>query len=151
WLYDWDAQTASMALVYQDGRAVPAAESGHPQPVLDLEISRDWVRQLQEHHPVTYEVADLPPALSASRDYLLAQGVKKGLIVPLVLGENLIGTFAPLFRAETPIAPEKIELAKALAHQATLAIQMARLTKQARQTAVLEERNRMAREIHDGL
>src|SRR5262249_56507657 len=89
--------------------------------------------------------------LSASRDHMLAQGVRKSMIVPLVLGENLIGTFSPLFRAETPIAPEKIELAKALAHQATLAIQMARLAEQARQTAVLEERTRMAGEIHDGL
>src|SRR5439155_11854061 len=44
-----------------------------------------------------------------------------------------------------------IELAQALAHQATLAIQTARLAEQARQTAILGERNRMARDIHDSL
>lgn len=37
------------------------------------------------------------------------------------------------------------------ANQAALAIQMARLAEQARQTAVLQERTRMAGEIHDGL
>jgi signal transduction histidine kinase len=89
--------------------------------------------------------------LSTTRDYLVAQDVKKAVLVPLALADNVIGAFNTRFRAETPIAPEKIELAHALAHQATLAIQMARLAKQARQTAVLAERNRMAGEIHDGL
>jgi signal transduction histidine kinase len=96
-------------------------------------------------------VAAISSELSATRDYLVAQDVQKAVLVPLALGENVIGAFNTRFRAETPIAPEKIELAHALAHQATLAIQMSRLAKQARQTAVLEERNRMAGEIHDGL
>jgi signal transduction histidine kinase len=45
----------------------------------------------------------------------------------------------------------KIYLAEALAGQATLAVQMARLSEQARQAAVLAERNRIARDIHDTL
>jgi signal transduction histidine kinase len=44
-----------------------------------------------------------------------------------------------------------IRVAEALAGQATLAIQMARLAERARQAAVLEERNRIARDIHDTL
>src|SRR5207247_2200042 len=42
WLFDWDAQTASLALVYQDRRVVPASESGHPQPVIELTSDPDW-------------------------------------------------------------------------------------------------------------
>jgi signal transduction histidine kinase len=45
----------------------------------------------------------------------------------------------------------KIHLAEALAGQATLAVQMARLGEQAREAAVLGERNRIARDIHDTL
>ncbi len=41
--------------------------------------------------------------------------------------------------------------AEALGQQATLAIQMARLSEQARESAVLAERNRLARDIHDTL
>jgi len=41
--------------------------------------------------------------------------------------------------------------AEALAQQATLAIQMARLSEQASESAVLAERNRIARDIHDTL
>src|SRR5271163_2453936 len=47
--------------------------------------------------------------------------------------------------------PEEMELAQSLANQAMLGIQLARLSAQSRQTAVIEERNRMAREIHDTL
>ena len=42
-------------------------------------------------------------------------------------------------------------MTRALAHQATLAIQLTRLSAQSRQSAVMAERNRMARDIHDTL
>jgi len=42
-------------------------------------------------------------------------------------------------------------LAQALANQAMLAIQLARLSAQSRQSGIIEERNRMARDIHDTL
>jgi signal transduction histidine kinase len=44
-----------------------------------------------------------------------------------------------------------IEIARALAAQTSLAVQLTRLAKTARQSAVLEERNRLAGEIHDSL
>lgn len=43
------------------------------------------------------------------------------------------------------------DLAEALANQATLAVQMARLAEGAREAAVLGERNRITRDIHDTL
>lgn len=46
---------------------------------------------------------------------------------------------------------KELELVRSLAQQATLAIQMTRLAEEAKQTALLEERARMAREIHDTL
>ncbi|PYJ24690.1 MAG: hypothetical protein DME91_07840 [Verrucomicrobia bacterium] len=50
-----------------------------------------------------------------------------------------------------PYRPEEIELAQALAHQAMLAIQLNEFAERSRQAAVLEERNRLARDIHDTL
>jgi signal transduction histidine kinase len=49
----------------------------------------------------------------------------------------------------TPSVPAQI--ARALATQASLAIHLTRLAKAARQSAVLEERNQLAAEIHDAL
>jgi signal transduction histidine kinase len=47
--------------------------------------------------------------------------------------------------------PEEIELAQALAHQAMFAVHLDQFAEQGRRSAVLEERNRMARDIHDTL
>ena len=47
--------------------------------------------------------------------------------------------------------PEEVELAQALAHQAMFALQLNEFADQSRHAAVLEERNRMARDIHDTL
>src|SRR6202030_3815079 len=47
--------------------------------------------------------------------------------------------------------PEELEIARALATQASLAIHLTRLAKAARQSAVLAERNQLAGEIHDSL
>src|SRR5438477_2450093 len=62
--------------------------------------------------------------------------------------EGVIGirfTRKRLFRAE------EMDLAHALAHQAMLACQLRRLSRQSRQAAIAAERNRMARDIHDTL
>src|SRR5439155_14518755 len=50
-----------------------------------------------------------------------------------------------------PYRQEEIELAQALEHQDMIAIQLNEFAEQSRQAAVLEERNRMARDIHDTL
>jgi signal transduction histidine kinase len=47
--------------------------------------------------------------------------------------------------------PEEIELTQALAHQVMLAIQLNEFAEQGQRAAVFEERNRMARDIHDTL
>jgi signal transduction histidine kinase len=55
------------------------------------------------------------------------------------------------FTEERDFQAEELEIARALATQASLAIQLTQLAKTARQSAVLEERNRLAGEIHDSL
>jgi signal transduction histidine kinase len=78
--------------------------------------------------------------------------VRTLLTVPMVLGNETVGWICVRSSAADPTELEsKIYLAEALAGQATLAVQMARLNEQARQAAVLEERNRIARDIHDTL
>lgn len=86
---------------------------------------------------------------------LIAEGVQKILYVPLEKGSNLIGWISFNSTQATPFWPEDIELGELLAKQITLGIRFNELTEQATQqageTAVVEERNRMAREIHDTL
>jgi signal transduction histidine kinase len=55
------------------------------------------------------------------------------------------------FTEERDFHPEELEIARALATQASLAIHLTRLANTSRESAVLAERNRLAGEIHDSL
>ena len=85
------------------------------------------------------------------REYLKSGGTKKFLRIPTLVGGRVKGFIGIRHGDRPPYRPEEIELAQALAHQAMLAIQLNEFAEQSRQAAVLEERNRMARDIHDTL
>jgi PAS domain S-box-containing protein len=85
------------------------------------------------------------------REYLKSGGTKKFLRIPTLMGGHVKGFIGIRHGDRPPYRPEEIELAQALAHQAMLAIQLNEFAERSRQAAVLEERNRMARDIHDTL
>jgi signal transduction histidine kinase len=90
----------------------------------------------------------LPEAL---RFYLLGLGVKTLLIIPLTSGGQANGQLSFRFTEERDFDPEELQIARALAIPAALAIHLTRLANTAKQSAILEERNRLAGEIHDSL
>src|SRR5258708_13323652 len=55
------------------------------------------------------------------------------------------------FTQKRVFSSDELELAQALANQAMLAMQLVRLSAECRESAVIAERNRMARDIHDTL
>jgi len=85
------------------------------------------------------------------RSYLLGLGIKTLLVIPLTSRGQVNGVLSFRFMEERDFQAEELEIARALATQASLAIQLTELAKTARQSAVLEERNRLAGEIHDSL
>ena len=85
------------------------------------------------------------------REYLKSGGTKKFLRIPTLVGGRVKGFIGIRHGDRPPYRPEEIELAQALAHQAMLAIQLNEFAERSRQAAILEERNRMARDIHDTL
>jgi signal transduction histidine kinase len=102
--------------------------------------------------PVICEDIETDPRVdSAAREYYRPKGLKKFLAVPLLTGEQVKGFITVRHRERAAYRPEEIELTQALAHQVMLALQLTELAEQSRRTAILAERNRMAREIHDTL
>ena len=67
-----------------------------------------------------------------------------------VAGE-VAGVIGIRFQQTREFRAEEIELAQALANQAMLALQLTRLSEKSRRSAVMAERNRLAREVHDTL
>src|SRR6266536_1032579 len=102
--------------------------------------------------PVACEDVEHDPRISiALREYLRSGGTRKFLRIPTLVGGHVRGFIGIRHEARPPYRPKEIELAQALAHQAMLAIQLNEFAEQSRKAAVLEERNRMARDIHDTL
>src|SRR2546425_5963207 len=95
--------------------------------------------------------ADLAPSFMRFKSHLREMGVHTILFVPMLIAGRVTGFIGIRFTVNRGFRQEEIELTRALAHQATLAIQLTRLSVQSRQSAVMAERNRMARDIHDTL
>jgi PAS domain S-box-containing protein len=73
------------------------------------------------------------------------------LIVPLLFKDRMIGALSLTHAAAGVYTPHHAELVSAMANQAAVAIENARFYEQAQEVAVLEERQRLARELHDSV
>jgi signal transduction histidine kinase len=73
------------------------------------------------------------------------------LAVPLVVKGEVYGSILMYYREPHLFSNEEISLAKIFSDQVALAIENARLRIQAEQAAVIGERNRLARELHDAV
>jgi PAS domain S-box-containing protein len=154
WLQDRDAETARLHLLFGDGQLVSGAESGHRFAGQTLDLSRQDLfafAVFRRGRPVWHEVTTSEALDDAAKTYLREQGVKALLGIPLILAEKAIGAIVIRFSELRQFGSVELELAQGLAQQATLALQLTRLAEQARKAAITEERNRMAREIHDTL
>ena len=149
WLFDDALQTATMQSIYTNKQANLSTQ--HPAAVSTRTIrmhQSNWVFRTDQQQPYLLEV-ETSPFSTSSRAYLTRLGIKAILIIPLLLGDRLIGSLAVRLFEVRSFKSIELELVQALAHQTTLALQLNRLAEQASHSAVLEERNRMAREIHD--
>jgi PAS domain S-box-containing protein len=144
--------TLTMELLFQDGRVMSPSEANFPESWRSLSLDEQRAAAFLDQPTTVARILDphspLPEAL---RSYLLGLGIKTLLIIPLSLGGQANGQLSFRFTEERDFRPEELEIARALATQASLAIHLTRLAKSARQSAVLEERNQLAAEIHDAL
>jgi len=77
---------------------------------------------------------------------------KSWLGVPMIAGDEVMGIIAvQSYTTENVYDEEHLNLLPTIAAQAAIAIENARLYEQARQLAVMEERQRLARDLHDAV
>jgi two-component system, NarL family, sensor kinase len=166
---NFEQNTLPLELVFQDGRVMTPDEAKYPECWQSVSLEQfdpdflchsAFTRTKDEQRVATFlnppaaviRVLDPhSPMPDDQRSYLRELGVKTVLIIPLTSRGQANGRLTFRFTEERDFHPEELEIARALATQASLAIHLTRLAKSARQSAVLEERNRLAAEIHDAL
>lgn len=92
----------------------------------------------------------LMAAASAHFSHTLA-GTRSWLGIPLIVKDRVIGMLRLDHPEPNHFTVHAAQIALAIANQAAVAMENARLYEEARKVATLEERQRMARELHDSV
>lgn len=144
--------TVAIAFAFEDNRVVPNTDPRFAG--LDLSLPMEdiwpWPEVFRSGEPSVIEDIRTVPAFPL-RDRLLPLGIVTVLLIPMMVAGRMEGAIGLRFKQKRGFQDEQIELAQALTHQAMLMIRLAELSAQGRDAAIMEERNRIARNIHDTL
>ncbi|MGZ9221687.1 MAG: two-component regulator propeller domain-containing protein [Anaerolineales bacterium] len=89
---------------------------------------------------------DLRPDVRAA---IMAEGIKSFVHLPIVVDHKVVGVFNIGFTTSDFIAEDSVRLFSALVNRASISIANMELFEQTKDLAVMEERNRLARDLHD--
>jgi signal transduction histidine kinase/HAMP domain-containing protein len=103
----------------------------------------------REGRPVARAVANYPQ--SELKDLVQKEGVRLVVSTPLMAKGKTLGVIDLGTDVPRTIQPEEMSLLAAIGHQIGVAVENARLYGQAQQLAVIKERNRLARDLHDSV
>ena len=152
WLRGQATGLANFEFAFENGKLLTKAEAALAQisPTLAIQEIEPWAEIFRTGRPSILEDIRQGPSFPW-REHVLSLGVITILMVPMLIAGQVEGVIGIRFTRKRSFRTEELELAQALAHQAMLALQLTRLSQQSRQAAVMAERNRMARDIHDTL
>jgi len=149
----------SQELIIQAGCQIPEAISALKSVPLHESES---VARMFNHQPSTicdFDMLHLDDSLPENDKQLVLrkwrQCIKENygsyLGVPLIIDDDIYGSLGLYYKKPNNFPEEQIELGVALANQAVLAVENARLLKQSEGAAIVAERNRLARDLHDAV
>ena len=143
WLFLYDEQGAFTIASYHE---LPPALA-HPGPAWDDTCECQRLARRGDLHAAA-QVVECSRLRDATGD---RQGLAYHASVPLVKGDRLLGIMNVATSQWDVFTPQDIEILSAIGHQIATAIERTQLADQATRVALVEERNRLAREVHDTL
>ncbi len=143
------------------------ASYGLPEEILDIRgfplYSSPKIDQaILERKPYFIDrIQDLPSQQEGSEDQVTPEARRwrsvttrcynAYLAVPLIVGGEVYGSLAFYYADSREFSEEDVRLGVTFGDQVSLALENARLRSQAEQLAVIAERNRLARDLHDAV
>lgn len=101
--------------------------------------------------PTILDYHVLASADPVMRSVIETEGVQASIDVPILAGDRLLGVFLVGYVTPHQFSDDEQRLLMSLADRAAVAVQNAALYERAQQAASLEERQRLARELHDSV
>ena len=157
WLLDDDSSQCDLWMAYVGEQLYAKDQAGWDALDLPRESMAAHLFEHRQGWTATIEyMGDDPRLPEPVRAFNHSIGLQSLAVTPLMLQNRNLGWIA-LSTGDAPpeFAPWRRALLETIARQATLALHQSRLAEQsrveARRQAVLEERNRLARDIHDTL
>jgi signal transduction histidine kinase/ligand-binding sensor domain-containing protein len=106
-------------------------------------------RTFIQEEPVIIEDAQTDPRVT--KQIIAAEGIRSLMQVPVDVGGEIFGVFSADYTQSQSFTDEQQRLLVALAQRAGIAIENAQLYEQAQELAVVRERDRLSRDLHDSL
>jgi signal transduction histidine kinase len=123
---------------------------GFAEQVSQIEVGSGLNGHVAETgQPLLVQDVHLNPELN--QPLLAQEGLRSFAAVPLRAKEGNVGVLGVATRDDRQFIDNEVDLLSAIGGQVGIAVENARLYRRSRQAAMLEERNRVAREIHDSL
>ncbi|HEY5731046.1 MAG TPA: GAF domain-containing sensor histidine kinase [Anaerolineales bacterium] len=94
---------------------------------------------------------DLANDMRFLREAVVKAGFHQIACIPLLSGDTLMGVMSVATLGKEPIDDQNVEMMAAVGNWAGLAIENSRLHTNARRLAILEERERIGMDLHDGI
>lgn len=153
WLLNGSSGRFTVSLSYSDGKIIDHHEPSDSRDKEGWGKKRDltFKDHVRERRPVVYQTDEMRDTYPEAYQFFRSLGVETSLGIPLLIGSEIIGSITVRFESRRTLTPEELEVAQAMAHQATMAIQLTRLAERAGMAALADERARLARDIHDTL
>ncbi len=133
---------------------IPIAHRGLSEAFVEhtarLPLAASLAGQAAEQlRPIVRALFDYPE--NELRDLLKREGLQLLISVPLIAQGRAVGAINLGSRKLRVVSLEELSLLASIGHQIGVAVDNARLYEQAQQLAVVKERNRLARDLHDSV
>ncbi len=145
-LVDWDSRVDEVVAV-----------AGIAPPVVGERISLEgslsgWVT-LHNQATISHDIQKDDRVVQSLRSWVIEEHILSAAAAPMIVRDQVKGTLLVIGRKEGKerFVQADLDLLVAFANQAAIAIENARLYEQSKELAVLEERSRLARELHDAV